>query len=284
MGPLKIVVKCGGHGAVDTRAVARDVAGLLRDGHRIVLVHGGSAAIAELTRRLGIEQRDLTSPSGVSTRYTDDATLEAVVLALAGSVKPRLVTELARCGAAAVGLTGIDGGMLRARRKGAQRRVVDGRVVIVRDNHSGRIVHTDGRVIELLTGAGMVPVVSPPVLDENGDVVNADADRVAAAVAGAVGADALVLLSGVPGVLADPGDEGSLMPVCTVERGGGPPSWARAGMSLKLVAAREALSAGVGQVLIGDGRVAGPVRRALAGGATRVLLADPGADEDGGGR
>ncbi len=75
--------------------------------------------IARLAGQLGVPQRTLTAPDQVSTRYTDPETLEVVVLALAGAVKPKIVAELSRLGVPAVGLTGLDGGMLRARRKSA---------------------------------------------------------------------------------------------------------------------------------------------------------------------
>src|SRR5262249_26935732 len=130
------VVKCGGNASVDAAAICADVAGLVRDGQSVVLVHGGSGEIARLAGRLGVPQRTVVAPDNVSTRYTDPATLEVVTLALAGGVKPKIVAELARLGVPAVGLTGLDGGMLRARRKSAIRAVVDGRTTLIRDNYS----------------------------------------------------------------------------------------------------------------------------------------------------
>ena len=102
-----MVVKCGGHEAVDPEAVCADVAELRQYGRPVVLVHGGSADIESLAGRLGVESRRLVSPDGVSTRYTDDAVLDVVTLALAGRVKPRLVGALGRLGVPAVGLTGL---------------------------------------------------------------------------------------------------------------------------------------------------------------------------------
>src|ERR671934_12351 len=134
------VVKCGGAQGVAEGRVCADVAALLRDGHRVVLAHGGSADIDRLAGRLRVPQRDLVAPDGVVARYTDDATLEVVTLALAGAVKPRLVGLLAGEGVAAIGLTGLHGGLLVARRKTAQRPLVDGRVVVVRDSHAGSLV------------------------------------------------------------------------------------------------------------------------------------------------
>src|SRR2546423_13022350 len=156
-----IVVKCGGARGVAEGHVCADVAALLRDGHRVVLAHGGSADIDRLGARLGVPQRQLVAPDGVVARYTDDATLEVLTLALAGAVKPRLVELLAREGVAAVGLTGLDGGLLPARRKAAQRAPVEGRVGVVRDSPAGSPVGVDARPPHALLDARLPPGVSP---------------------------------------------------------------------------------------------------------------------------
>src|SRR5262249_47055790 len=149
-----------GGGQADPAAVCADIAELTAGGVRVVLVHGGSAEMARLAGRLGVTLRQLVAPDGVVTRYTDPATLEVLLLALAGSVKPALVAELARHSVPALGLTGLDGGLLRARRREAVRTVVDGRQIVIRDDHSGRIVSVNTSMLHTVLGAGLVPVVS----------------------------------------------------------------------------------------------------------------------------
>ena len=274
------VVKCGGNPAVDAAGICADVARLVRDGQSVLLVHGGSGEIARLAGKLGVPQRTLVAPDQVSTRYTDPATLEVVILALAGGVKPKIVAELSRHGVPSVGLTGMDGGMLRARRKAAIRSVVDGRTTLVRDNHSGRLSGVRTELADTLLRSGFVPVVSPPAIDEHDHPVNVDADRAAAALAAAHGADQLVLLTGTPGVLADPDDETSVLSTYEVPATGAPGRFAGGGMALKLVAAREALAGGVASVRISDGRVPDPVSRALAGSGTTVTMTGAGSATD----
>jgi [amino group carrier protein]-L-2-aminoadipate 6-kinase len=266
-----MVVKCGGNAAVDPAAICADVAELVGAGRAVVLAHGGSAEIDSLGDRLGVRRRRLVAPDGVTTRHTDGPALEVVQLALAGLVKPRLVRALGAAGVIAVGLTGIDGGLLRARRKTVHRAMVGGRRVLVRDDHSGRVVEVNGELLRTLLRAGLLPVVSPPALAEDGRPVNADADRAAAAVAAALGAETLVMLTGAPGVLADPADEGSVLATCEVPVTGAPPHRG-GGIGVKLIAAREALLAGVPHVLIADGRRDRPVLAALSGRATRITL------------
>lgn len=267
-----VVVKCGGNKSVATDRVCADIAELVARGRRIVVAHGGSGDVDRLAARMRVPQRTLRAPDGVVTRHTDEAMLEIVTLALAGATKPRLVASLARRGIAAVGLTGLDGALLQARRKAAVRTVLNGRIVVVRDNYSGKVTAVNTQLLLALLGAGFVPVVSPPALAVDGTALNVDADRAAAAVAGALGASSLVLLTAAPGVLRVEGDELSRLDVCRVPAAGPPPSYAAGGMALKLVGAREALLGGVAEVIVADGRVEQPLQRALQGDGTRVEL------------
>jgi [amino group carrier protein]-L-2-aminoadipate 6-kinase len=268
------VVKCGGNAAVRPDAICADIAELHREGLPLIVVHGGSADIERLAARLGVPNRQLVAPDGISTRYTDASMLEVVTLALAGAAQPRLTAALGAAGVRAVGLTGLDGAVVKARRKLAHRAVVGGRQVLVRDNHGGRVTGVDVRILHALLAVGVVPVIAPPALAEDGRPVNVDADRVAAAVAAAVAASTMVMLTGAPGVLADPDDEASVLAECAVSAYG-PPPVTGGGMGLKLVAASEALRAGVARVLIADGRRPRPVRSALAGAATAIVLDEP---------
>ncbi|MEQ4304359.1 acetylglutamate kinase [Plantactinospora sp. B6F1] len=268
--PDIVVVKCAGNGTADVAAICADVGALTGAGRRVVLVHGGSVDIAGLAGRLGVPQRQLLAPDGSVGRYTDAATLEVTVLALAGAAKPRLLVGLLRAGVPAVGLTGLDAGLLRARRVAAHRAILDGRRVVVRDDHAGRLVGARPELLTHLVHAGYVPVVSPPALGEDGQPLNVNADRAAAAIAVALRASALVLLTGAPGVLADAADESTLRRVVPVGAGPPPPG-ATDGMAVKLLAARSAVEAGIPSVQIADARVPAPVTAALAGAGSRIV-------------
>lgn len=264
------VVKCGGGLSHAHEDICRDMA-RLPAGHT-VLVHGGAVELDRLADRLGVPQRRLTTPSGSSSRYTDPATLEVLLMALVGKVKPALVAALARHGARPVGLTGMDARLVTAKRTAAHRAVLGGRTVVVRDDHTGRISDVDPTVLLTLLEAGCLPVVSPPALGADG-AVNVDADRVAAAIAGALARTRpvrLVLLTTAPGVLRDPADESSLVPAIELSDEPVTDAAVHGGMTAKLQAAREALDAGVGTVVIADGRAPDPVRAALDGAGTTV--------------
>jgi len=261
---MTIVVKVGGAVGNATDNVLDDLAGR-RD---FVLVHGGSEEIDRLGAALGRPAEHYTSPSGVVSRRCDPAHLETVVLALAGKVQTDLVAGLGRRGVRAVGLSGVDGRLLRARRKTGARAVVEGRVIHLADDLAGTVEQVDTQLLRSLLELGVAPVVGPPAVTEDGVVVNVDADAIAAAVAGALGAEALLLLTNVPGLLRSPEDLSSVIP--SVDRAGFDAALALAGgrMKKKLLAAREALNAGVGKVVIGPSQADGPVGQALEGWGT----------------
>jgi [amino group carrier protein]-L-2-aminoadipate 6-kinase len=265
------VVKCGGTVGMDTQGVCVAVAEAVLAGHAVILVHGGSGDAAALAARLGVPLRRMVAPDGTVSRYTDPAALEILHLAWAGCVKPALVTGLARNGVAAVGITGLDGGLLRARRNAPQRATVDGRPMVVRNDHSGRITSVRTGLLRTLLAEGLVPVVSPPAFTSDGTVVNVDADRVAGAIAAAMAARHLLLLTAAPGVLADRHDPRSRLDTYRPPPAGRDP-FIEGGMAVKLVAAQAALAEGVPEVSVADGRTTETVRAALAGRErTRIL-------------
>jgi acetylglutamate/LysW-gamma-L-alpha-aminoadipate kinase len=265
-----LVVKVGGAAGVDTESVCADVALLARSGHEVVLVHGTSEAADRLAARAGISVRQIHSPSGHVSRYTDPEMLEIYVAAAAGQVNKGLVSMLQRMGCNAVGLSGADGRLLVARRKAAVRTLENGKQRMVRDDYSGHLAGANSGLAQLLLTQGYVPVVAPLALGMEGELLNVDGDRAAALLAGAVGASSLVILSNVPGLLARHPDPSTLV------RFVGPgdlemaESQAEGRMKKKLLAAREALAAGVGSVVISDSRVAHPVQAALAGEGTVI--------------
>jgi [amino group carrier protein]-L-2-aminoadipate 6-kinase len=261
---MTVVVKLGGAAGNAFDPALDDLAGRTD----YLLVHGGSEEVDRLGTELGRPPEFYTSPSGVVSRKSDPAHLEVVVLALAGKVQTTLVAGLARRGVRAVGLSGADGGLVIARRKEGARAVVEGRTLRVTDDWSGTVERTDPTILRLLLAGQFVPVVGPPALTAAGELVNLDADRMAAAVAVATHATDLILLTNVPGLLRDPTDPTTL--VRAVDRGTlhEVRSYATGRMRKKVLAAEEALSGGVSRVVIAPSQVAAPITHALAGDGT----------------
>lgn len=260
-----IVVKVGGSSGIDRAAVARDVAAIAAAGERVVLVHGASAETDSLAATLGHPARTVVSPSGQQSRRTDRRTLEVFAMAALGVETFSYVELLRRNGASGVGVFGVLAGPRKT-----VRALEGGKVVLLRDDHTGRVEEVDSDVLRALLGRGKVPVLPPLALSPEGEGLNVDGDRAAAAVAGALGAATLVILTNVPGLLRDVADPSSVVGAASVEEAEG---LAQGRMRKKAMAAREALEAGVAHVIVASGRVERPLERALAGEGTRIALA-----------
>lgn len=267
-GPL--VVKVGGSEGIDLDAVVADLAELWREDPRVVLVHGGSAETNRVSTQLGLPPRFVTSPGGHTSRFTDRATLEVFEMVYCGKINKGLVEKLQARGVNALGLSGLDGRLLEGQLKSTVRSVENGRVMLLRGDHTGTVERVNVTLLESLLAAGYMPVITPPAISYEGVAMNVDGDRAAAAVAVALGARALVLLSNVPGLLRVLEDEATV-----VERvDAGSPEYAlelaQGRMRKKVMGAVDAVGGGVAQVVLGDARLERPVRRALDGAGTVV--------------
>lgn len=263
-----LVLKIGGS-VRDPEPLLRDVAAAVRDperGMRIVIVHGASRDLNELSTRLGHPPRMVESGRGDVTRFTDSTTMDHFLMAYAGLANKRIVERLRQLDVDALGLCGLDAGIVRGRRRGDLRVVEDGRTRVLHGNHAGSIDRVDAALLQLLLERDHTPVLTPPIAAEDGTAINVDGDRLAAEIAIALGADALHIFADTPGILGDPADESTLIPALTAETGGA----FRGRVRPKLQAALRASARGVREVRVVDGRGAHPLAAALAGGGTSV--------------
>jgi acetylglutamate/LysW-gamma-L-alpha-aminoadipate kinase len=265
---MTVVVKVGGARAVNPAGAVEDIGALTADGEDCVVVHGGSTAVDETLDQLGEEPEYVETPSGVVGRFTDERTMEVFEMVLPGKLNTDLTASLRQSGVDAIGLSGVDGGLLTGPRKSAVKVVEDGKTKIRRGEHSGKIESVNGDLLESLLTDGYTPVVTVPMVADDGTPVNADADRAAAAVAGTLEAT-LVVLTDVPGVLENPDDAGTLIErVATPDELKRVETAAEGFMGKKVMAAKEALTGGAASVVVADANADDPVRSALDGGGT----------------
>ena len=271
-----VVVKIGGAAGVDLENVCSDVVELIRQGERVVVVNGGSEAGERLLGSLGLERPEATTANGNVVRLTYAPTLRALTMAWVGEVNKAVVLALLSKGVTALGLCGADGRVLTARRRPPLKlQDSDGRMRIDREHLAGEVSSVNAALLGTLLDGGYVPVVCPPAVTEDGVLVNVDADHVASSIAAALGAKALVILSNVPGLLADPKDPGSLVRSSDDVAGCMPLAGGR--MRYKLEAVRRALEGGVPTAYVSASRVARPVFAALEeAGGTKFTLRDGG--------
>jgi acetylglutamate kinase len=237
-----IVVKYGG-AAMESAGLARpfaeDVGLLLQAGIRPVVVHGGGPQVTHLSTRLGLETNFVEG-----LRVTDAETLDVATMVLAGKLNTQVVAVLNANGVPAVGLSGVDGGLLLARRQHAPDLGFVGEVVAV-----------NADVVRTLLDRRFVPVIASIAVDDRGQSYNVNADVVAAELATAVEAEKLVFISDVPGLIGLSGDLLSELGAADcralLERDG----VIDGGMVPKLRSALRAIDGGVGRVHLVDGRV-----------------------------
>jgi acetylglutamate/LysW-gamma-L-alpha-aminoadipate kinase len=265
-----IVVKVGGSEGIDLEAVCRDVASLVKEGERIVLVHGGSHRTNVVAEKLGHPPRFVTSVSGFTSRRTDREALRIFEMVYCGEINKGIVEMLQAEGVNAVGLSGLDGRLLEGNRKAAIKIVEGGRRRVLRDDYTGTVRKVNVDLLNLLLDNGYLPVVTPPAISTESEAINVDGDRAAARIAVALGADQLVILSNVPGLLREFPDESTLIQRIDSARTQEFIEHAQGRMRIKVLGAAEAIREGVRRVVFGDGRIKSPVRAALAGEGTVI--------------
>ncbi|MFZ5808922.1 MAG: [LysW]-aminoadipate kinase [Chloroflexota bacterium] len=265
-----LVVKLGGTEGVDFSAICNDIQQLQQQGYRLVVVHGGSAEANALGEALNHPPRFITSPSGFTSRYTDRATLEIFAMAVNGKINSLLVEQLQTLGVNALGLSGADGRLMEAERKGSVVSLENGRKRLIHDDYSGKIVHVNVTLLLTLLGAGYTPVIAPLAISQNGELLNVDGDRAAAMIAAALNADVLVLLTAVAGLMRNFPDPATLIPRLNLNQIPQALESAQGRMKKKVLGAQEALLGGVGQVIIADGRQPAPIQQALQGEGTWI--------------
>lgn len=262
------VVKVGGAAGINVDNVLDDLAQIPEPW---VLVHGGNQELNAVSEKLGHTPRFVTSPSGFTSRVTDEATVHLIEMVYSGKINAEIVRGLQRRGVNAVGLTGLDGRLFQARRKPAIKYIENGRTFLLRDDYTGVVETVNVDLLNLLLSHGYRPVVTLPALGENGEALNVDGDRAAGAVAAQLNAHTLLLLSNVPGLLRDVDDPTSIIPrIARAELSARDNNAARDRMKKKLLGAQEALEGGVQRIVLGSANLPSPVQSALAGQGTVI--------------
>lgn len=240
-----IVVKYGGNAMVSEElkhAVMQDVVLLSLVGIKVVLVHGGGPEITETLHAMGMESRFING-----LRYTDADTAQVVQMVLSGKINKTLVSLLRQHGGKALGLCGMDDGMILARK-------LQGDVDL---GYVGEITSINPEPILDSLEKGYIPVIATVGVDENGQVYNINADTAAARIAAELGAENVILMTDIRGLLRDKNDEDTLIPVVNVSE---VPYLKRqgiiqGGMIPKIDCCVEAVRRGVGRAFIIDGRI-----------------------------
>jgi len=244
-----MVVKYGGNAMTEEhlkQSFARDIVLMKLVGINPVIVHGGGPQIGSLLDKLSIESRFVNG-----MRVTDSATMDVVQMVLGGLVNKEIVSLLNQHGGRAVGITGKDGELIRARKLAMEPALNASEIIDI--GHVGEITTINTRVLTTLSDSSFIPVIAPIGVGDSGESYNINADIVAGKIAEALGAEKLLLLTNTPGILDSSGET-----IHTISKGGVEAlisdGTINEGMLPKVQCALDAVNGGVNSVQIVDGR------------------------------
>ena len=258
---VMIVIKIGGS-IVDGlhESTMQDLKQLIDENEQIVIVHGGGKEVTRIAEKLGKEQKFIVSPQGIRSRYTDKETVEIFTMVMSGKINKEIVLMLMKNNINAIGLSGIDAGIIKAMRK-KKLIIIDerGRKVAIEGGYTGKISNVNASIINRLLEEGYTPVISPIALSDEYDMLNVDGDRAAAYIAGALNADAVIFITNVDGLLLDD----KLVKNLTYNEAKAILPKIGFGMEKKVLASTEAVSMGVREAIIASGNKLNPISSAL---------------------
>lgn len=256
-----IVIKIGGSVVDGLHPTALPDIKAIAGRNKLVFVHGGGNEVTAIATKLGKEQRFIVSPGGVRSRYTDKETAEIYTMVMSGKINKAITGMLLRQGIRAVGIAGIDGGILKAERKKKLLIVNEkGRKMMIDGGYTGKINAVDPALLHNLSNNGFVPVVSPIALSEEYDFLNVDGDRAAAYIAGGIKADKVIFITNVNGLMLNE----KLVTSLTLEQAKAALPKIGFGMEKKVLACTEAIEMGVKEAIIASGHAEKPISAAIA--------------------
>jgi len=261
-----IIVKIGGGKDININTIIKDLANL---DEKFIIVHGANALRDELAERLNKPKKVITSASGYSSVFTDEESLDIMMMAYAGLKNKRIVELCQQVGINAVGLSGVDGKVIQGKRNNGIRVKENGKLKIVRD-FSGKPKSINTELLNLLLDNGYTPVLAVPIIDENNFAINSENDDIVTVLKDAMNADKIIQLIEAPGFLDDPKDPNSVVKNISKEELERRENQVEGRMKRKILAFRKLFNNGDATVYISDGRTETPITDALNGKGTII--------------
>ena len=260
------IIKVGGGAAINLEGIVRDLANL--EGP-VVVVLGANAVRDDVAERLGTPKKILTSVSGYESVFSDEPAMDAIMMAYAGLRSSRFVELCQQKNVNAFGLSGIDGRAVQGQRNRGIR-VREGNKTLVKRDFSGKPRSVNAPLFRLLMDNGYVPVLTIPIIDENGHAINSENDDIVNILQQSLAADHIVQLIEAPGFLDDKDDPASLVATLSQSELEHREQQVEGRMKRKMLALRRLFEFGASKVTIGDGRTETPISDALAGKGTII--------------
>jgi len=261
-----IILKFGGGKDINVKGI---IEGLNKLDEKFLIVHGANYIRDKLFEDLGKEKKVLTSISGYSSVFSDEDMIDTIMMSYAGLVNQRIVELCQRNGINAIGLSGIDGGLIRGKRNSGIKINKGGKILLKRD-FSGKPKEVNTDLLNLLLKNGYVPVISIPILDESGYAINSENDDILVTLKEAISADTIISFIEAPGFLKNKDDESSIINNISESDLGFWESAVDGRMKRKILALRKLFEKGSCKVILSDGRVEDPISDALNGKGTVI--------------
>lgn len=261
-----LIIKIGGGKEINAEGIIKDLSDIKE---KFIIIHGANYYRDELALKLEKEKKVITSISGYSSVYSDESAIDLLMMAYAGLRNKKIVELCQMNGINAIGLSGLDGKVIRGERNKGIRVIEDGRKKILRDL-SGKPKEVNVSLLNLLMENGYTPVLCVPIIDENNTAINSENDDIVNLLQDALQADKIIQLIESPGYLEDKDNPESLIKEISrnelnslEEKSGGR-------MKRKMLAIKKLFDRGAVKVFISDGRTEHPVKEALLGKGTVV--------------
>ncbi|MBD3280275.1 [LysW]-aminoadipate kinase [Candidatus Dojkabacteria bacterium] len=264
-----LIVKVGGAKNIDWDLIAADLKNIL-EREQVVLVHGASQTRDDIAKTLDAPSETVVSPSGVSSVFTNRRAMEIFLMAYSGLVNKLIVENFQGHGINAIGLSGVDGRIWEGKRKD-RLLVKEGEKIKVRKgNLTGRVEKVNTGLITNLVQEGYVPVICPPAISYEKELINVDNDLAIAVMARELGVKNIVVLFEAGGLLEDLSDPHSLVKKINKEEIEKFYDFAKGRMKKKIMGAKEALDNGAEKLYWGPINIDSPITKAIEGGGTII--------------
>ncbi|MFA3781528.1 [LysW]-aminoadipate kinase [Melioribacteraceae bacterium 4301-Me] len=261
-----VIIKIGGGKDINLKSIIADLKSI---NDKLIIVHGANALRDELADKLKIERKVITSQSGYTSVFSDEQTIDLMMMSYSGIKNKRIVELCQQNGINAVGLSGLDGKVIQGKRNSGIRVREAGKTKIVRD-FSGKPQDININLINLLLNNGYTPVLCVPIIDENNMAINSENDDIVALLHSRLKADKILQLIEAPGYLKDKSDPNSLIKKISRDELEKIENEVDGRMKRKIYALRKLFEFGETTVIISDGRIENPIQNALKENGTVI--------------
>lgn len=261
-----IIIKIGGGKEINVKGIIKDLAVL---DEPFIIVHGANYLRDKLANDLGKPRKIITSASGYTSVFSDETALDVMMMAYSGLKNKRIVEMCQQNSINAVGLTGLDGGLVKGLRNRGIRVKEGSKLKIIRD-FSGKPKEINTKLLNVLLENGFIPVLTVPIIDENGFAINTENDDIVRVLKNAINAHTVISLIEAPGFMEDVNDPDSIIKTMSQNDLEMRENQVEGRMKRKVLALRKLFVKGPCKVIISDGRVDNPIKDVLEGKGTII--------------